>query len=338
MTEHETRKDPTAFPRRILLMVTGRSPQVVTETLYALAVDRRPPFVPTEVHLITTSEGAEDARRSLLSEDPGWFYRLCRDYRLPPIAFDAGHIHILTDGDGRPMADIRTKADNDWAGDFIVGKVRELAEDPEAALHVSLAGGRKTMGFYLGYALSLYGRPQDCLSHVLVAASFESNREFYYPTQLDAGEAEVTLAEVPFVRMREDLPNSLRRGKASFKETVEAAQQALEPTRLVIDYLRRGVEVHDGTFLEVRPAELAFLGWLARRRQRGDPPVRIPGERRPNPEYLKEYMAEADLADAREGTGIGAKAQKGMTKAFFEQRKARLKERLEEALGPLASA
>src|SRR3990172_2018906 len=46
---------PSSYPRRILLAVTGLSPQVVTETLYALAVE--PPageerFVPTEVHLV----------------------------------------------------------------------------------------------------------------------------------------------------------------------------------------------------------------------------------------------------------------------------------------------
>jgi CRISPR-associated protein (TIGR02584 family) len=36
---------------------------------------------------------------------------------------------------------------------------------------MSIAGGRKTMGFYAGYALSLYGRAQDRMSHVLVEES-----------------------------------------------------------------------------------------------------------------------------------------------------------------------
>jgi CRISPR-associated protein (TIGR02584 family) len=75
-----TPTQPHTYPRRVLLMVTGRSPQVVTETLYALCRDQDPPFVPTEVQVITTSEGAQDARLSLLLEDPGWFHRLCRDW------------------------------------------------------------------------------------------------------------------------------------------------------------------------------------------------------------------------------------------------------------------
>ena len=96
---------PAAYPRRILLAVTGLSPQIVTETLHALAVGGEQPFVPTEIHLITTAEGAERARLALLSEEPGWFHRLRRDYALPPIAFDGDHIHILRDATGAALAE-----------------------------------------------------------------------------------------------------------------------------------------------------------------------------------------------------------------------------------------
>lgn len=37
------------------------------------------------------------------------------------------------------------------------------------------------MGFFVGYALSLFGRAQDRLSHVLVSDPFESLTDFYYP-------------------------------------------------------------------------------------------------------------------------------------------------------------
>jgi CRISPR-associated protein (TIGR02584 family) len=48
-------------------------------------------------------------------------------------------------------------------------------------LHVSIAGGRKSMGFFAGYAFSLFGRTQDRLSHVLVNDPFESFPDFYFP-------------------------------------------------------------------------------------------------------------------------------------------------------------
>ena len=49
-------------PHRILLAVTGLTPQIVTETLYALACREADPWVPHEIHLITTATGAESAR------------------------------------------------------------------------------------------------------------------------------------------------------------------------------------------------------------------------------------------------------------------------------------
>ena len=39
---------PESFRRRILVTVAGLTPQIITETLYAL-VTREPAFVPTEV-------------------------------------------------------------------------------------------------------------------------------------------------------------------------------------------------------------------------------------------------------------------------------------------------
>jgi len=164
--------DPSAFPRRVLLAVAGLSPQIVTETLYALAMRGEPVSIPTEVRLITSSEGAQRARLSLLSADPGWFGRLCRDYGLPPISFSEAHIEVLHDADGNVLADIRDPDDNARVADQITETVRALTADPECALHVSIAGGRKTMGYYAGYALSLFGRPQDRLSHVLVSEPF----------------------------------------------------------------------------------------------------------------------------------------------------------------------
>lgn len=142
--------EPTAYHRRVLLAVTGLSPQVVTETLFALSVEHDPAFIPTEIHLLTTTEGAERARLSLLTPEPGWFQRLIRDYGLPPIEFGLEHIHILHDDTGRQLDDIRSLADNAIAADAVTEHVRNLTADPDSALHVSIAGGRKTMSYLPG--------------------------------------------------------------------------------------------------------------------------------------------------------------------------------------------
>lgn len=341
---------PDRYPRRILLAVTGLSPQVVTETLYALC-RQEPAFVPTEIHLLTTREGAERAKLSLLSEDPGWFRRFCRDYRLPSIAFDASHIHVLMDAAGAPLDDIRTPGDNQRAADQISETVRALTADAHSALHVSLAGGRKTMGYYLGYALSLYGRPQDRLSHVLVSEPFESSWEFFYPTPYEriiqtrndklanCADAVVTLAEIPFVRLREGLPPHLLAGRASLSEVVTAANRALEPPCLVID-LTQKVAWADDVRLDLSPTELALLLWLAERVRQGNPVVDWS-----DAEEAKEFL---DIAKRvinpmsggyeRIEDALGWRRKASIKLAqYFQPHKSRINKVLEETLGPTAA-
>ncbi|NLT68228.1 MAG: TIGR02584 family CRISPR-associated protein [Acidobacteria bacterium] len=338
---------PHDFPRRVLLAVTGLSPQVVTETLYALTQRVKPAFVPTEIHLLTTAEGAERARLTLLSDDPGWFHRLRRDYRLPEMKFSDRTIHALRTADGDLIGDIRTSVENERLADSLTEAVRELTADPECALHVSIAGGRKTMGFYAGYALSFFGRPQDRLSHVLVSAPYESNQQFYYPTPcryviytnppqsrpLDARDAEVSLAEIPFVRLRGGLDGRLLEGSVTFSEVVAAAQRALEPQLLEIDFDRKCVFAA-GQRVSLAPAQLAFVSWLARRAVEGRPDVSCPSDGAPECEYGDEYMREyRHLGDDLDSL-TAKKMQAGMSKTFFEQTKSRLHRALKSALGP----
>jgi CRISPR-associated protein (TIGR02584 family) len=265
--------------RKILLCATGLSPQIVTETVYALATGDTP-WLPDEIHLVTTAEGARRAHLTLLSDAPGWFARLRTEYALPPMRFDADTIHIATNAAGSPLDDIRSGDDNEAAADFIAECIRALTADPDVELHVSLAGGRKTMGFYAGYALSLYGRAQDRLSHVLVSAPFETHREFYYPTRasqtlyltdnrpIDSRDAAVTLAEIPFVRLRDGLPEALLAGRARFSETVAEAQRAIAAPTLALHPAQREI-VADGQRLKLEPNVFTYYWLLATRAQNG---------------------------------------------------------------------
>lgn len=339
---------PHEYPRRILLAVTGLSPQVVTETVYALTQRQSPPFVPTEIYLVTTAKGAKRAQLTLLSEEPGWFHRLRKDYGLPAIRFDEKHIHVLRGADGRPLDDIRTPQDNEKAANFITEQVRRLTADHDSALHVSIAGGRKTMGFYVGYGLSLFGRAQDRLSHVLVTPRFETNQNFYYVTPrsyviytnppenepLDAKDAEITLADIPFVRLREGLPQQLLAGKAEFSQAVAAAQERIGPPELVIDLRGRRIRA-GGRMIRLPPAQLAFLSWFARRAVEGKPALNCPKEGVPEPDYAQAFLAEhqAIIGAMGDNDATRKRLAKGMDKEFFEQTNAKLKRELVRALG-----
>ena len=115
--------------KKILLSVTGLTPQVVTETLYALYKKNETPDC---VFLITTGRGKNRAMRDLLDEKDGRFHEFCECYGLKNICFSEKNILVITDKHGALLDDIRTPADNDAAADFIMAKVREFCAQPAA--------------------------------------------------------------------------------------------------------------------------------------------------------------------------------------------------------------
>jgi CRISPR-associated protein (TIGR02584 family) len=336
-----------AEAQKILLCVTGLSPQIVTETLYALAIQQQ--WLPDRVLLITTEEGARRARLALLSEAPGWFHRLLADYRLPPIRFSDADILVLKDAQNQPLADIRTPEDNQRAADFIVETLRQLTADASNQLHVSIAGGRKTMGFYLGYALTLFGRNQDQLSHVLVSEPFESSRDFFYPTPYskvmetrdkawgDARDAEITLANIPFVSLRHGMTDAILQGDISFAGAVEAITQALAPPGLVIDLEGRLMEV-GGCQVRLEPTALALLSVFARRCLNGQPPLPAPNKEAPDTDWAERFLYEYEQikGDWPDSQATRTSLRQGMDGSYFSSCKSKLHSRLKKCLGPAA--
>jgi CRISPR-associated protein (TIGR02584 family) len=299
-----------SWPRRVLFCVCGLSPQIVTETVYALAfcVAPRERFVPTEIHVLSTAVGAARALGSLLHPETGAFARLLRDHALPDIRFDANCIHTVCDESGRPLQDIRTEQDNAELADALTHRIRALTQDPESALHVSLAGGRKTMSFYAGYALSLFGREQDRLSHVLVDPAVESSPGFFYPAPhpkvaqrtprphgtappMVEGDAPIGLALIPFVRLREGLPRALLEGRSGFAQTIAAANAGRAPPSLGLDPVRHTI-VADGISLRLPPFQFALLAALAARAQSGRPALRAPAREAHDAEWADEVLAD----------------------------------------------
>ncbi|OOC10842.1 MULTISPECIES: CRISPR-associated ring nuclease Csm6 [Thioalkalivibrio] len=337
-------------PRNALLCVAGLAPQIITETLYGLAVQRDPAFVPDSIHVVTTQEGAERARLTLLDPSQGYFYRLCADYGLDPeqIDFSAETIHVIRDQHGQPLDDIRDPAHNEAAADLIVDLVRRLTQDPQLTLHASIAGGRKTMGYYLGYALSLFGRPQDELSHVLVSEPFEGHYQFFYPPHtpvvlytreqkpIRTSDAEITLAQIPFVRLRGGLSDLLVEEGVGFSEAINRAQASLKPPRLELDLERLEIHCRDET-LTLSPVNFAFYLWLARRARNGEPPV---ARQEVGPEYAQQFLqAYYDISNPMAGDRerVEKAVKEGMPPDYFDQRKSHVNRELNK-LGPAAEA
>ena len=125
-------RPPHLYPKRVLACVIGLTPQIVTETLYALVVDRQPPFVPTEIHVATTRQGKERLELTLLDRHEGRLGAFAKDYGRPELAraLSPERIAVINDADGTELDDIVSEDGSRAAADSITRFVQRLTRDP----------------------------------------------------------------------------------------------------------------------------------------------------------------------------------------------------------------
>lgn len=245
--------------RRVLLAVVGTSPQVLTETLYALYQQQQ--WWPDDLLILTTTRGRDLLVKSLITE--GRLQALSEALGAPTLPWRDSMIEVIPDSDGTPAEDARSAADQRALADFILERVRQLTTDEHTEIHASLAGGRKTMTYYLGYSMSLHGRTQDRLSHVLVPAHVERT-DVYFPTADTP--FDITLSDVPFIRLRYLLAGSLPDTDPSlppnpFHELVEKVNlaQSAESHRLQLHIAPSALTVTVSDTLErIQPASISL--------------------------------------------------------------------------------
>lgn len=258
--------------KNILLAAMGTSPQVLTETLYAIHMQGKP--FPDEVYLIT-SENAKAKTVEWLFEK-GQIKRLKDHHNLPDFKFELSHILLMEDDNGEAVFDGREEDDQKSIADSITRIVTRFTADENCRIHASIAGGRKTMAFYLGYAMSMFGRDQDILSHVFVSKEFEFTEQFFFPTLndnhiaknnqiLNTKNAQVTLAEIPFVRMRNMVDQNLiaQIESDSFSKTV-ARLNAYKKENIKVEVATKAKNILvNGIEIKIPAKELAFYLWLS---------------------------------------------------------------------------
>lgn len=254
--------------QNVLLSLTKNTPQVVTESIYALKVAHG--IAIDKVVVVTTSEEKSNIHRSLTqprADGRGAIESLCDEYDITQIQFNETDILVPASSSGEQVRQVKTQAEMESVSQYILNVTRELTSDPETCVHASLAGGRKTMAFYLGYAMSIYARPQDTLHHVFVTEPYE-NTDFFYPTKssqfimgrtgsIDCKEADVTLAHIPFIRLRDSLPDRFLSENVSLQETQEFHELLNRPLSLNIDK-RHKIIMCSGITFSLSPANFAF--------------------------------------------------------------------------------
>ena len=130
--------------KTILLAVTGLSPQVITETLYALHQQNR---TVDAIHIITTRQGKEKINAHLLSPTDGNYYQYLKEYDIDPSSIDFGfhNVHTIKDTNGIEIDDIEGEEENEWLLKKCLELTFSFTKDLNTTVFFSVAGGRKTM-------------------------------------------------------------------------------------------------------------------------------------------------------------------------------------------------
>lgn len=262
--------------KEILVISTGKAPQVITEMLWWLAArDKGPRIVPDAIHAVTTRKGAEIIHRDVRGSK-GKLTAFCREFDLPDLN-DRLHVSLPKAANPEDADDARDIETNVGYANCVTRLLRELTDDPENRVLACLAGGRKAMSFYMGYAMSLLGRPDDDLCHVLVSPAFENSGDFWWKPkeprmvsvsvdgleqQRSTDEATIDVAQIPFARLRYLVPPKSLDNLDDFKELVTEANAGVDRQRVVLTDSRLEVRFGDQA-VKLPPKQYAFYKILA---------------------------------------------------------------------------
>ena len=201
-----------------LITMVGMSPAVVTETVYQLDKENN---TPDEVIAITTQEGAEEIKKKLLQKNDGesvWDRLNAQLHH--PVKFGPANIRIIPDDEAGFSTDINNTNSNNIMADYLLNQLTGYTEKEDSRISFSIAGGRKSMSAMGALVMTLVGRLEDKMYHILVNHPFDFPNlkpQFYFPEpgkihefknkdgeieKHNSTDALLCLGEVPFLRCR----------------------------------------------------------------------------------------------------------------------------------------
>ena len=246
----------------VLVAGMGTSPAVLTETVWALAHQKKP-VVPDKIVVITTTSGKKGVVASLLTGEPSEWDKLKDALRKEKLnvdgklVFTENLVRVMLDSEGHEMDDLRVGKDNLDAADFMLWELRGYTDAADTTVLCSIAGGRKTMSALLFSCMTLVGREQDKVYHVLIPPEYEGGMEppFYFPQKgvshqplfrgqptgkkVQSTKIGIELFDVPFVRMRGWYQEKFKKSPPSYRTLIEKMQEIAPPAvtypEIVID-------------------------------------------------------------------------------------------------------
>lgn len=282
--------------KNILVAVSGLTPQVISETLYCLAVQRKTKI--DEIYVITTTEGKRNIeeyyflnRKTNKREGPYSLKeeidRMCTKHKIEKPIFNIRQNVIAATEENVKLHDVKTDRENKLFPNAITKLIKHLSEDERSILYCSLSGGRKTMSAYMGFALSLYAREGDMLFHVLASKEFEATGKFYPERK---NNKDLVLSEVPFIRLRPLLRDKTEYKNITYTEIIEKTQEELESIRedgIIID-INKCLISYRSKKLKIPPIQLALYLFFVEHKRKGNSSINIRELDKENSSYVEE--------------------------------------------------
>lgn len=173
--------------KNIVLALCGYHPQIITEFLFCLVL--RQNLELSSLRILTTDECAVGLVDRLNSE----FRQMELIYSVSLPILSSADIIIIDSDISNPQCYHSTK-------NTIFELIGNLSEGDDSVLHLLISGGFKTMSADAAVAMSIYGRLDDKMYHILCDKEFAESKK-YFPT--DHTEATMlNLIEMPFIRLR----------------------------------------------------------------------------------------------------------------------------------------
>ena len=251
--------------KNILVALSGLTPQVITETLYCLSVKKK--ITIDEIYIVTTQRGKDiitgkDKEYNIKRKYPpliSEIEKLCSRYKvnLPKFANTSKYI-ITADEQTTEMYDIRNDTHNKLFPNKICEVLKKLSSSNDNVLHCSVSGGRKTMSVDMALAISIFGRNNDKLYHVLTDDKLEFSK--FYPDSAQESKM-LEIAEIPFIRLRSLLAKSTNNklfNNMSYLDIVKHLQNELKllnTDRLILNIRRGEIFYGENEIIKIPPIQ-----------------------------------------------------------------------------------
>lgn len=270
--------------KNILVCVSGLTPQIITETLFCLSYQKKIQI--HQLYVLTTSRGRDVIlgidKKVKLPNLKSEIKRMCAKYKIAVPLFENNDTHIIVAKEQSiELKDVRDDKHNVLFPNKVCEFLNELTSNRDSVIYCSISGGRKSMGVDLAQGISLFGRENDLLLHVLTHENNEF-KGFFPETPKEIRELE--LAVLPYVRLRSILGKETKNKsftKMKFTDIVNYTQAELRTAftdKAEVDIRENGTnEIRIGEFDSIRlePAMMKLYKYILLKKNEGDESVSL---------------------------------------------------------------